>query len=103
MKLSGIFKIPEVNRFGSIKQEWQLTGIIFLIFLWLSHRYLQIGSYNERLILAGTSPFIYINLGKDEPGMILQRREGREWCDYQVEGKPVKAPIKIDSLPPGRY
>jgi len=55
------------------------------------------------MIVAGTGPFIYIDLGKDEPGMILQRREGREWRDFQVEGKAVKAPIKIDSLPPGRY
>ncbi len=35
--------------------------------------------------------------------MILQRREGREWRDYEKGGKPVIAPIKIDSLPPGRY
>ena len=32
------------------------------------------------MIVAGTGPLIYIDLGKDEPGMTLQRRyrEGRE-------------------------
>ena len=55
------------------------------------------------MIVADTGPFIYIDLGEDEPGMILQRREGREWRDCEVDGKPVIAPIKIDSLPPGVY
>ena len=32
MKLNGIIMMPEASRFGSIKQVWQLTGIIFLIF-----------------------------------------------------------------------
>lgn len=52
------------------------------------------------MIVAGTGPFIHIDLGKDEPGMILQCRE---WRDFQIEGEPVKAPIDIDSLPPGVY
>jgi hypothetical protein len=26
-----------------------------------------------------SSPLIYIDPGKDEPGLTLQRREGREW------------------------
>ena len=33
------------------------------------------------MIVAGTSPPIWIDLGKDEPGMVLQRREGRIWVD----------------------
>jgi hypothetical protein len=31
------------------------------------------------MIVAGTSPLIYIDPGKGEPGMTLQRCEGREW------------------------
>ena len=47
---------------------------------------------------------IYIDLGRDEPGMVLQRREGRDgWVDYLVDGKAVISPIKIDTLPPGNY
>ena len=55
------------------------------------------------MIVAGTSPFIYIDLGEDEPGMILQRLEGREWRDCKVKSKQVKSPIDVNSLPPGRY
>ena len=55
------------------------------------------------MIVAGTGPLIYIDLGKDEPGMTLQRLEGREWVDYLKDGKVVKSPVKIDSLPPGKY
>ena len=59
------------------------------------------------MIVAGTGPLIYIDLGKDEPGMTLQRRDrdgrGLVWRDYLVDDKPVTAPIKIDSLPPGEY
>ena len=59
------------------------------------------------MIVAGTSPLIWIDLGKDEPGMVLQLRE-REggiyiWRDYMVDGKAVISPIKIDTLPPGKY
>jgi hypothetical protein len=39
--------------------------------------------------------------------MTLQReyREGRylAWRDYKVDGKVVKSPVDIDSLPAGRY
>jgi hypothetical protein len=55
------------------------------------------------MIVAGTYPPINIDLGKDEPGMTLQRREGREWVGYKVDGKVVKSPVDIDKLPPGRY
>ena len=59
------------------------------------------------MIVAGTSPLIWIDLGKDEPGMSLQR-EYRErgrlvWRDYLVDGKPVRSPVDIESLPLGRY
>jgi len=55
------------------------------------------------MIVAGTGPFIHIDLGSDEPGMILQRREGREWQHLKMDDKPVKASVDIDALPPGRY
>jgi hypothetical protein len=59
------------------------------------------------MIVAGTGPLIYIDLGKDEPGMPLQR-EYRErgrlvWRDYLVDGKVIKSPVDIDALPAGRY
>ena len=54
------------------------------------------------MIVAVTGPLIYIDLGKDEPGMVLQRRE-REWVDYMVDGEVIKSPVKIDKLPPGKY
>jgi hypothetical protein len=41
----------------------------------------------------GTGPLIYIDLGRDEEGMILQRLEGREWVDYVVDGEVVKSPV----------
>jgi hypothetical protein len=31
------------------------------------------------MIAEGTHPPVQIDLGNDEPGMTLQRREGREW------------------------
>jgi hypothetical protein len=59
------------------------------------------------MITTSTSPFLHIDWGEDEPGMTLQReyREGRylAWRDYKVDGKVVKSPVDIDSLPAGRY
>jgi hypothetical protein len=59
------------------------------------------------MIVAGTYPLIWIYLGKDEPGMTLQReyRESgyRVWHNFKVNGKLVKSPVDIDALPPGRY
>ncbi len=59
------------------------------------------------MIVAGTYPPINIDLGKDEPGMILQR-EYREdgllvWRDYLKDGKVVMAPVDLDVLPVGKY
>ncbi len=31
--------------------------------------------------------------------MILQRRDGKEWVNYKVDGKNVKSPVDIDALP----
>jgi hypothetical protein len=55
------------------------------------------------VIVAGTGPLIYIDLGKDEPGMFLQRLEKRVWVDYLVDGEVVKSPVDINKLPTGKY
>jgi hypothetical protein len=59
------------------------------------------------MITAGTSPPISIDLGKDEPGMVLQFRDVERgnivWRDYTVDGEVVKSPVDIDRLPAGRY
>ena len=55
------------------------------------------------MIVAGTSPLIYIDLGKDEAGMTLQRLEGRVWVGYRVNGKVVKSPVDVKNIPPGKY
>jgi hypothetical protein len=48
-------------------------------------------------------PFLYIDLGSNEPGMTLQRQDGNDWVNYKVDGKAVKSPVDIDKLPAGRY
>jgi hypothetical protein len=59
------------------------------------------------LIVAGTYPPINIDLGKDEPGMTLQReyRESgyRVWRDVMKDGEAVKSPVDINALPSGWY
>jgi hypothetical protein len=35
--------------------------------------------------------------------MTLQRWDGREWMNYEMDGKVVKSPVDIDALPAGRY
>jgi hypothetical protein len=52
------------------------------------------------MITAGTFPYFYFDSGNDEPGMTLQRWDGK-WVNYKVDGKVVKSPI--DALPAGRY
>lgn len=44
-----------------------------------------------------------IDLGKDEPGMILQRREGHDWMTVIEDGQVVKSPVDIEKLPAGKY
>ncbi len=53
------------------------------------------------MIYAAGDLGVRIDLGDDEPGMVLQRREKDGWHDYQADGKPVTAPIDIESLPSG--
>ena len=59
------------------------------------------------MISAGSYPPINIDLGSDEPGMILQReyREGGKlvWRDVEKDGRVVKSPVDIDALPFGVY
>ena len=49
------------------------------------------------MISAGSYPPISIDLGKDVPGMILQRRDAERgyvvWRDYQVDGEAVKSHV----------
>jgi len=33
------------------------------------------------MIVAGTGPLVHIDLGKDEPDMVMQRREDSEWVE----------------------
>jgi len=55
------------------------------------------------MITAGTYRPISIDLGKDEPGMVLQYRDAKNgqivWRDYTVDGEAVKSPVDIDALP----
>ena len=53
------------------------------------------------MITAGTYP--PIDLGKDEPGMTLQRLEGRVWVVVVEDGQVVLSPVDIEALPPGKY
>jgi len=59
------------------------------------------------MIVAGTSPPIWIDYGRDEPGMTLKYRAVEDgyivWRDYLVDGKVVKSPVDIEKLPPGKY
>ena len=59
------------------------------------------------MIVAGTHPPVSIDLGSNEPGMILQRRDAKNgrivWRDVVTDGQVVKSPVDIDGLPAGRY
>ena len=59
------------------------------------------------MITAGPYPPISIDLGKDEPGMVLQygdiERGYIVWRDYTVDGEVVKSLVDIEKLPAGRY
>ena len=59
------------------------------------------------MITAGTYPLLYIDLGRDEPGMTLQYRNVESgyivWRDYLIDGEVVTSPVDIDGLPVGGY
>jgi len=46
---------------------------------------------------------IEIDLGNDEPNVILQRKEKGHWRDYLVDGKQVVNPFDVETLPLGIY
>jgi hypothetical protein len=46
---------------------------------------------------------IEIDYGTNQPGAVLQRLEGSVWKDYLVDSEPVREPLDLESLPPGRY
>jgi len=46
---------------------------------------------------------IEIDVGRNQPGAILQRKDKDYWHDYLIDGKPVVNPFDVESLPPGRY
>ena len=48
------------------------------------------------MIIAGTDNSVWIDLGNEEPGHY-------EWVDVLYDGKPIKSPVNINSLPPGHY
>ena len=59
---------------------------------------------NIPMITAGTDTGVNIDLGKDEPGMVLQRRErGQDWRNYLINRRLVKSPVDIETLPAGKY
>jgi len=55
------------------------------------------------MIYAAGDLGVFIDFGSDEPGAVLQRKDDSVWREYEVGGKPVKAPIDIETLPPGEY
>ena len=47
--------------------------------------------------------FVLIDYGSNKPGSILQQKHTDWWEDFLVDGRQVKAPVDIESLPPGQY
>ena len=55
------------------------------------------------MIIAGTSPALYISFEKDEPGMVLQRNERKPgWGDFLRNSELLRSPVIIDELPAGK-
>ena len=46
---------------------------------------------------------LVIDFGRNEPGAVLQRKEGSEWGDYLIDGKPVTNLFDVNMLELGRY
>ena len=55
------------------------------------------------MIVSGTCPPIHIDLGKDEPGMTLQRFERGVWVTVIEDGEGIKSPVDIEKLPADKY
>ena len=70
--------------------------------LWLQFQWHHLRN-TLRVLAPDFGNCIYLDSGKDEADMTLQRLEGREWVDVIEDGEVVKSPVKIDKLPPGKY
>jgi len=46
---------------------------------------------------------VEIDLGRNAPGTILQRKESDVWYDYLIDGALVVNPFEVEKLPPGYY
>jgi hypothetical protein len=45
---------------------------------------------------------VEVDTGTNQPG-VIQRLEGGQWRDYLRDGKPVRWPVEVERLEPGRY
>jgi len=56
------------------------------------------------MIIAGTYTDVWIDLGNDQPSLILQhKKRGDRWRDYMMDGKVVKSSVDLAKLQPRRY
>ena len=46
---------------------------------------------------------IEIDLGRNRPGAILQRKDDGIWKEVHIGGKPAVSPIDMERLRPGHY
>ncbi len=46
---------------------------------------------------------VEIDLGRNAPGTILQRKDSDLWYYYLIDGEPVVNPFDVEKLPPGFY
>jgi hypothetical protein len=44
-----------------------------------------------------------IDIGRNAPGAILQRKDSDLWYYYLIDGEPVVNPFDLETLPPGSY
>jgi hypothetical protein len=46
---------------------------------------------------------VEIDIGRNAPGSILQRKDSELWYYYLIDGEPVVNPFDLETLPPGSY
>ncbi len=62
------------------------------------------GCWHNRLMMYSAGDLgIEIDLRRNQPRAILQRKEKGYWHDYLVDGEPVVNPFDVESLPAGWY
>ena len=66
----------------------------------LSHR--VIGQLIVSVISAGDLG-VELDFGAGKPEGTLQRYVNGAWIDYMVNGKSITLPVKLETLPPGKY